>query len=163
LKKPYDGLPIADNDGDDPDLIQVPPAAPAPLDPEIVRRIAERVVSDVADMPRFSPEDLPDMMLVTADELRDFVEDAVREFLGAVQAERPRETCTNCGSSTHDECGDDWISVHSRPDPLRIALEQIVAELKPPAIQYKFAAYWKGRAEKMAAIAQAALNRSTEP
>jgi len=67
------------------------PAAPAPLDPEIVRRIAERVVSDVADMPRFSPEDQPDMMLVTADELRDFVEDAVREFLGAVQAERPRE------------------------------------------------------------------------
>ena len=67
------------------------PAAPAPLDPEIVRRIEERVVSDVADMPRFSPEDQPDMMLVTADELRDFVEDAVREFLGAVQAERPRE------------------------------------------------------------------------
>lgn len=53
------------------------------------QRIAEQVVQIVAELPdRTSPDDWPEAMLVTADELRDIVSDAV---LAAPACDRPPE------------------------------------------------------------------------
>lgn len=57
------------------------------MTPEILaaRQAADRIIQDVAELPdRTSPEDQPDMMLVTADELRVIVETALAAVLPMV-------------------------------------------------------------------------------